>query len=341
MEDNYIKILDSFKFDEYITVKQIKKELKEADHIEATKIIKKYSIAQPYDYIRACGKSDFTDFALNKLEKRTEDDSKYIISRYVNGKVIYLYTNKLSEKLEEMKWLVSKGYFDTVQSKNKKIKGYFKDENEITIGKKSIGEVKISLEEADINSIVARKYYLFDKNHLSIQSQVGALGVYFGYISKLAQNDKNKEIYGVNLNRVCVATMENIDLSNLKSEKSFEKIDYVDVIWTGATTNNITVAIEIEFKEDWLDAIVRLVSVSLASSCASKVINVIISQNEEDYFVIRDIAKMDMISFLPVKLKLAHMTTQKFIDILAMRDTGVDSELVKKRFFNDLRYIQD
>lgn len=42
MEDNYIKILDSFKINDYIETKQIKKELKEADHIEATKIIKKY-----------------------------------------------------------------------------------------------------------------------------------------------------------------------------------------------------------------------------------------------------------------------------------------------------------
>lgn len=339
MQDNYTKILDSFKFDEYIAVKQIKKELKESDHIEAAKIIKKYGIAQPYDYIRACGKSNFTDFALNKLEKRTEDDSKYIISRYVDGKVIYLYTNKLFQKLEEMEWLVSKGYFDTIQLQNKKIKGYFKDENEITIGKKSIGEIKILLEKADINSIVTRKYYLFDKNHLSIQSQVGALGVYFGYNAKLAQNDKNKEIYGIKLNTVCVATMKDVDLSNLKSEKSFQKIDYVDVIWTGVTTGNLTVAIEVEFKEDWLDAIVRLISVSLASSCASKVINVIISEKEDDFFVIRDIAKMDVISILPVKLKLAHMTTQKLIEILEMRDTRVDSDLVRKKFFNELRYI--
>lgn len=339
MKDNYIKVLDSFKFHDYITAKQIKKELKESDHIQATKIIKKYGISQPYDYVRACGKSNFTDFALNKLEKRTEEDSKYIISRYVGDKVIYLYTDKLFERLEEMRWLVSRGYFDTIQSSNNKIKGYFKDENEITIGKKSIGEIKILLNEADVNSIVTRKYYLFDKNHLSIQSQVGALGIYFGYKSKLAQNDKNREIYGVNLNTVCVATMEDIDLSNLKSKKSFEKIDYVDVIWIGATTGNLTVAVEVEFKEDWLDAIVRLMFVSLASSCASKVINIIISEKEEDFFNIRDIAQMDMISLLPIKIKLAHMTTQKLIEILEMRDTGMDSDLVRKKFFNELRYI--
>lgn len=339
MEDNYIKILDSFKFNDYITSEQVKKELREADHIAATKIIKKYEIVQPYDYIRSCGKSNFTDFALNKLVKITEDDSKYIISRYIGDKVVYLYTDKLLEKVEEMKWLDSKGYFNTVQSDNKKIKGYFKDENEITIGKKSTGEVKILLERADINSIVTRKYYLFDKNHLGIQSQIGALGVYFGYISKLAQNDKNQEIYGVNLNTVCIATMENIDLANLKSEKSFQKIDYVDVIWTGVETDNLTVAIEVEFKRDWLDALVRLVSVSLASSCSNKVINIIISQKEEDFFNIRDIANLDMISLLPVKLNLAHMTTQKLIEILEMRDHGVDSDLVKKKFFNELRYI--
>lgn len=339
MEDNYIKILDSFKFDQYIAAKQIKKELKESDHIEATKIIRKYSIAPPYDYIRACGKSNFTDFALNKLEKRTEYDSKYIISRYADGKVTYLYTSKLFEKLEEMKWIVSKGYFDTVQSQNRKIKGYFKAENEITIGKKSVGEIKILLEEADINSIVTRKYYLFDKNHLSIQSQIGALGIYFGYISKLAKNDKNKEIFGVNLNTVCIATMQNVDLTNLQSEKSFEKIDYVDVIWVGLTLNNLTVAIEVEFKEDWLDAIGRLVSVSLASGYANKVINVIVSEKDEDFFIIRDIAKMDMIALLPVELNLAHITTQKLIEVLAMRDARLDSDLVQKKFFNELRYI--
>lgn len=339
MKNNYIKILDSFKFNDYITAKQIRNELKESDHIEAIKIIKKYGIARSYDYVRACGKSNFTDFALNKLEKRTEDDSKYIISRSVGDKVIYLYTDKLFEKLEEMKWLVSKGYFDTIKSPNKKIKGYFKDENEITIGKKSTGEIKILLDEADINSIAIRKYYLFDKNHLSIQSQIGALGVYFGYNSKLAQNDKNKEMYGINLNTVCVATMEDLDLSNLKSEKSFEKIDYVDIIWMGTKTGNLTVAIEVEFKEDWLDAIVRLISVSLASSYAGKVINVIVSQKEEDYFKIRDISNMDMISLLPIKVKFAHITTQKIIEILEMRDASVDSNLVRKRFFSELRYI--
>lgn len=79
------------------------------------------------------------------------------------------------EKIEEMKWIVSKGYFETIKSSTNKIKGYFKDENEITIGKKYTGEIKIILNEADINSIVMRKYYLFDKNHLAIQSQIGAL----------------------------------------------------------------------------------------------------------------------------------------------------------------------
>lgn len=339
MEDNYIKVLDSFKFDDYITTKQIKKELKESDHIEATKIIKKYGISQPYDYIRACGKSNFTDFAINKLEERTKEDSKYIISRNVNGKVMYLYTNKLFEKLEEMNWIVSKGYFDTIQSKSKKIKGYFKDDNELTIGKKSTGEIKILLEEADINSIVTRKYYLFDRNHLSIQSQVAALGVLFGYKSKLAQNDKNKEIYGINLNTVSLATTEDIDLSNLKSEKSREKIDYVDVIWAESKINELTVAIEVEFKEDWLDAIIRLISVGLASENTSNVISIIISEKENDFFSIRNIAKMDIFSAAQVKFKLAHMTTQKLIEILSMRDCGVDSNLIKKKFFSELVYI--
>ena len=193
MEDNYIKILDSFNINDYIETKQIKKELKEADHIEATKIIKKYGIVQPYDYVRACGKT-----------------------------------------------------------------------------------------------------------------QIGALGVYFGYKSKLAQNDKNKEIY---------------------------------VVWIGDNTGELTVAIEVEFKEDWLDAMVRLISVSLASSYASNVINIIVSEKEEDYISIRNMANMDMISLLPINLKLAHITTQKLIGILSMRDNRVESDLVRKKFFNELRYI--
>ena len=341
MEDNYnyIKILDSFNFNEYITIKQMKDNLLKSNHIEAIKILKKHNITEPYDYLRACGKSNFTDFALNKLEKITQDDSKYIISRNVKGKVIYLYANNLAEKLEEMKFLVTKGYFDTVESKNNRIKGYFKTENEITIGKKLTGEIKIVLEQADINSIVTRKYYLFDKNHLSIQGQLGALGIYFGYESKLAKNDKNKEIYGVNLNTVCVATIDDIDISNLKSEKSLEKIDYVDVIWVSKNTNNLTVAIEVEFKEDWVGTIIRLLSVSLASNEPQKVINVIVSDKEEDYFIIRDTAKMDMIELLPIKFNLAHITTQKLINILKMRDNGIEEERVKRKFFCDIRYI--
>ncbi|MBX4261546.1 hypothetical protein KTC96_02650 [Clostridium estertheticum] len=336
MESGYINILDSFKVNDYITTKEIKKELKESDHISAVKIIRKYDIAQPYDYIRACGKSDFTDFALNKLERITEEDSKYIISRNVNGKVIYLSTNNLYEKVEEMKWLVSKGYFNSVQSQTRKIKGYFKAENEITIGKKSVGEIKIFLEKADINTIVKRKYYLFDKNHSSIQAQVGALGIYFGYMSKLARNNKNENIYGINLKTICTATMKNVDISKLQSNKSYEKIDYVDVIWI---SNSTTVALEIEFKEGWVDAISRLASVSLASCCSRNVINVIISNEERHYNTISAVAKMDIVASLPIKINLAHLTTQKLLDILSMRDKGANSELLKKKFFNELRYI--
>lgn len=339
MENNYIKILDSFKISDYIAAREVKKELQTSDHIEATRIIKKYGIAQPYDYIRSCGESNFTDFALNKLEKITEADSKYIISRTVNGKVIHLYTNKLLEKVDEMRWLVSKGYFDSIQSQSNKIKGYFKGENEITIGKKSVGEIRILLDEADINSIVKRKYYLFDKNHLSIQAQVAALGIHFGYMSKLARNDKNKKVYDINLNTICTATMEDVDISNLRSNKSYEQIDYVDVMWFDNKTKNMTVAIEVEFKEDWKDAIGRMETVSLGSSNSTKVINIIISTKEEHFFPIRDIAKMDRIAFLPMRFVLAHLTIQKLLEILAMRDNGVNAESMKKRFFEELRYI--
>lgn len=342
MEDNYIKILDSFKFDEYITTKQIKTELKEADHIEATKIIKKYSIAQPYDYIRACGKSDFTDFALNKLSRITDEDSKYIISRCVNNKVIYLQTNNLLEIVDKMKWLERRGYFNNIKSSNKKIKGYFKEENQITIGKKSVGEIKILLEKADINSIAIRKYYLYDKNHLNIQAQFGALGVYFGYKSKLARNDKNKSIYGTNLNEICIATINDIELSSLRSDKSREKIDYVDIIWI--KDKNIydkidIVSIEVEIKRDWQDAIIRLASVTDAVKSNVRIVNLIISEKEDDVSEIRAIANMDILYHLKGRLNLAHMTIQKFIEILRMRDGHIKCDILKEYFFSSLVYI--
>lgn len=339
MKDNYIKILDSFNLNEYITTNEIKKTLIDSNHIEAIKIMKKHNIAEPYDYLRACGKSGFTDFALNKLEKITQDDSKYIISRNINGKVIYLCTNKISEKLEEMKFLVDKGYFNTIESNSMKIKGYFTEENEITIGKKSTGEMKILLDEANLNSIVTRKYYLFDKNHLSIQGQLGALGIYFGYKSKLARNDKNKELYGVNLNTVCIATIEDIDISNLKSQKSLEKIDYVDVIWIGENTNDLTVAIEVEFKKDWDDAILRLISVTAATKSPENVVNIIVSEKEEDFFQIKYSAQIDIFTLAQENFKLAHITTQRLIEILKMRDIGIDKELVRQSFYKQIKYI--
>ncbi|MHC1682920.1 MAG: hypothetical protein AB6733_08230 [Clostridiaceae bacterium] len=49
---------------------------------------------------------------------------------------------------------------------------------------------------------------------------------------------------------------------------------------------------------------------------------------------------MDMLTIIPIKFKLAHMTTQKLIKILSMRNCGVDSDLIKKKFFSELSYIQ-
>lgn len=339
MEDNYIKILDSFNFNEYKTAKEIKYRLNKSSHIEAIKIIKEFNIAQPHDYLRACGKSNFTDFALRKLENITQDDSKYIISRNINGKIIYLYTNNFLENLEKMKFLVNRGYFDTVKSNNMKIKGYFKNENEIIIGKKSTGKMNIVLEEANINTIVTRKYYLFDKNHLNIQAQLAALGQYFGYKSKISQDDKNKEIYNEKFNEIFIATIEDVDISNLKCEKTLKDINYIDVIWIGNMINDLTVAIEVEIKRDWDETVWRLYSLTLASNFPEKVINIIVSEKDEDYYVIKRNVNYDIINGLSIKFNLAHISIQKLINILKMRDNGVDKKLLKKEFFKTIRYI--
>lgn len=341
MDENYIKVLNSFDFKDYFSSEEIKECLKKSDHIDTTKIIKKYELTKPYDYVRACGENSFTDFALNKLNKITQEDSKYIIIRNIKGKLIYLYTNKLTEKLEEMNWLAAKGYFSSITSTNNKIKGYFRnDDNVITIGKKSVGEIKITLEEANINTLASRKHYLFDKKHLAIQGQIAALGNYFGYMTKLARNDKNKKIYDIDLNTVSIATMKNLDLSNIKSRQSFKAIDFVDVIWIDKVKNNLTVAFEVELNKDWPAAIDRLMSVSYANSNSEDVTNIIISDREDDYINIKEYAKMDFRISVPIKFRLAHLTTSNLIEVLEMRDKGISLEHIREGFFKKLKYIK-
>lgn len=339
MEENYIKILDSFNFDQFTTTRQIKSRLKKSNHIEAIKIMKEFNIAQSYDYLRACGKSNFTDFALRKLEDIIQDDSKYIISRNINGKITYLYTKKLAEKLEEMRYLVNKGYFDTIKSDNKKIKGYFENENEIIIGKKSTGKINIILEEANINTIATHKYYLFDKNHLVIQAQLAALGVYFGYMSKISRDDKNKGIYNKKFNEIFIATIKDVNISELSCEKTLRDIDYIDVIWVGNAINDLTVAIEVEIKRDWDQTVNRLYSLTLASSTPEKVVNIIVSEKEDDYYTIRRNVNYDVINVLRKKFNLAHISFQNLVKILKMRDSGINKELIKRKFFKEIRYI--
>lgn len=339
MINKYMDVLDCFDTNNYISTRSMKNELKESNHIEAINILKKYNIAQPYDYLRACGTHGFTDFALNKLKKITQDDSKYIISREIKGKNVYLYCDNLIEKVEEMNWLVSKGYFNSIKSKTNKIKGHFKNENELVIGKKSTGEIKIQLEKADINSIVTRKYYLFDKNHLAIQAQLAALGPYFGFSSKLARNDKNKEISNVNLQSICTATMKDLDLQNMKSRKSFEKIDYVDVVWIDVKEKLLTVAIEVEFKEDWGDAIGRLLSLSSASKNPKAVINIIVSQKLEDYYSIEEYANWDIFYNMSKKTNIAHLSIQELLNFLDLRKTLHNPRELREKFFKQLRFI--
>lgn len=165
------------------------------------------------------------------------------------------------------------------------------------------------------------------------------MGNYLGYITKLARNDKNKEIYDVNLNTVSIATMQDLDLSKIESAKSYKIIDYVDVIWIDFLRKSLTVAFEVEIKKDWSSAIDRLMSVSHANSNSENVINIIISDKEDDYRSIREYAKMDFRVSVPIKFKLAHLTTNRLLEILKMRDKGFSLEHIKESFLNKLEYI--
>ena len=331
MDDDYIKILNSFNFNDFKSIQSIKDEFKQADHIEATQIIKNYGLATSWDYVRACGKNNFTDLPLKLLRSTVNEDSKFIISRPINGKVIYLYTDQLLDIVEKINWLETKGYFNTIKKSTSKIKGRFFEENILTIGKKSIEEFKFTLDNANINTIAARKYYYFNKNHLQIQGQTASLGKYFGYKTKYAANDKNKDINGIKF--IDTVFMDELDLRYLRSSKSYKNIDDIDVIWN---SDSKIYAFEIEYSGNWTNAINRLYTLSQAST--KRVINIIISEKEKDYKVIKDTAFQDTFYHYSSKYLLAHITEQNLIHVLEKR-LKVNTEQLKNDFEKSLRFI--
>lgn len=332
MKQIYHEVLDTADKYSFNKKKDIKKELESAEWIDAIKLIKNYEIASPRDYLRACGKCGWTDFYINKLKKRVTDESKYIISRRnpIDGKTIYLQSNNLQEIVYELEELINKGCLDNAKEKNR-VKGYFKGENELIIGNNVVGKKKFILEKADINSIVKRKRYIFNKNHDRIEAQIGAVGLSMGMIAKIAKNDKNKTIDKIQFPQLFKATMKSIKLQDI-SEESYEKIDLVDVVLIDENHKRPTIGIEVELSGNIDNAMLRLTELSLGS--IGETIGLILTEKAEEYYLIKK--RVNFGIFNNLKMRIGHMNIQDFISILKKRDAY--GEVDETFFWSSIRW---
>ena len=336
--DNLFSLLDTFNLENYTDSMMLEKKFKVANHKEAIQLIKTYQFTQPYDYIRSCGNSSFTDFSIKKLNALTTEDSKYLIARNFNGQILYLYCNNFLSKVDEFNFIINKGYFDSFKSDSQKIKAHFISENELIVGNKSSNTIKITLEKADISSLISRKFYYFKKNHLTLQTQVGALGLYLKYFSKIAKNDKNRQLNSTPLNKTFQLDMTSLLIQELTTIESINKIDLIDVIWIKNTPFSQAIAFEVELSKNFDIALDRLVTFNLVNNY-SDTINIILTDRNEDYLLIKSKANSERFSLLPKHAKIAHLTVQNLIRILEFRNNCPNPKKLERLFFQQLTYV--
>ena len=334
----FYSLLDSFDISTYTNSVEFEKKLKVSNHREAINLIKTYHLAQPYDYIRSCGDHNFTDFSISKLNTLLTEDSKYLIARNIDNQVLYLYCNDFISKLDEFNFLIQKGYFNSFKSPSPRLKAHFISENELLVGNKSTSLIKITLEKADISSLVTRKFYYFKKNHLSIQAQVAALGLYFKYASKLAKNDKNREFNSFHLNKIFQLDMSSLLIQDLTTIESLNKINLIDVIWVRNIPTLQAIAFEVELSKNFDLALDRLATFMLVNKYSST-IGILLTDRNEDYAIIKSKANTERFILLPRKITIAHLTIQDFISILEARNKCPDPSKLENLFFQKLHYV--
>ncbi|BCN31678.1 hypothetical protein [Anaeromicropila herbilytica] len=317
-------ILNCFDIKEYESSQLLKNNIKKlTDHKDAIKIIKQFELSHFDDYLRSCGTNNFTDFPYSKLSNTITEQSKYIIARNINNNINYFILDNFIDTFAFMQSIVNRGYFNNKMSTGKKIYGHFNSDNELLIGNKSIEIKKYILKEADITSIVRRKYYSFNNSHTYLQSQVAALGGYLGYGAKIACNDKNKVVYNISFNEIFTLAMPDLNISNIDSQYYYKKINFIDVIWANQKNNLITYAFEIELSDNLDAAFHRL---SLYASKSNYVITklIIITPYTNDYYRLQQICLTYDSS--KIKHSFYHLTTQDFIETLKQRNLLVQPQ---------------
>lgn len=334
--DKYTDLLNRFSIIELERDQLLKQSLKKVgDHKDAIQLIKKCELSYPEDYLRSCGKSNFTDFPYVKLSNEVNDESKFIIARSIENEVSYFTLSNFIEVFDFMQSIVRRGYFDGMKSNSKKVRAHFNDGNELLIGKKSIEIKRFILEEANITSIIRRKRYDYDRTHTAIQSQIGALGGYIGYGTKMAINDKNRVMYNTKFNEIFTLNMPDLNISKLNSVFEYKDIDNIDVIWANHLRNKITYAFELELSNNLLQALHRL-NIYAEKSMYQVTYLIIITPNYGDYNKISYYYTHD--SYIR-SIDLYHLTLNDFVELLTKRDQCINPGKLEKLLHDKMKKV--
>ena len=326
-------LLDRLNTSTCISKESLQEKLSLTNHVEAAKIIKKYHISAPKDYVRACGKSNFTDFPLS-LSPNTHE--RYIVTRPNNNSVSFQSISNFSECIDYMDFLINHDYFINHNSTFGKIKGYFKDDDKLILGRGKYAKI-FQLEDINITKLVRRNYYL-DKNHLSIQTQVSALGAYLGYESILARNDKNKKIGSSPLSTFFKLTFQDLNLQNMYCEKTTELASYTDVIWANKKSRRPKYAIEVELGEKISDCFTHFSSLNYLCT-PYHMINVFLADDPQIYKRLYEYRNLPMHKYSFPTSKLAFLSIQDFFNILALKNTGLTPKNLEKELLKKLIYV--
>jgi hypothetical protein len=228
-------------------------------HKELKKTLIDYSIVTCFDYIRTFDENNFTDFSLNKVSNIINSESKYILigMSATDGNPFVLYNPNLEYINDEIfQNMIFTNEISGYNSERNRVFGYYEGDGFIRFGNKSSNPLRIRFEEATIDEIIRKKYYINNIpnnfRHELIQSYILNLGESLGYYVSIAKNDRKKQ-ERLSYDKLLAKTPNPKDLLVLQSNNVIEMID---VIWFD--NNNPIAAFEVEFSNNYDKAIRRL-----------------------------------------------------------------------------------
>jgi hypothetical protein len=342
-ENNYEIILNKFSKVNYCDKTIIIDKITKKNHIEIRKLLGNYNIVKPWDTNRACGKCNYFDIAEVRTNNIIKPNSKLVITRPTlePGKnIVYVYQNWNDKYQELRERILDKGYYEGFQTNSRKIKGWFDDENVLRFGTKKTDSVFVELEKANLNNLFKRKYYFEDKEtsqsmHLNYQGQLSALGAYLGYKSKLAKGEKNKTLYGINLNTVAYLRMEDLDINNLIEGKSKDQVDFIDVMWANQN-GKIAAVFEVELKRVWKDVLMKFQALKISCPYGEDIHYIVVSDNPYlDYKNINDWLHSEMFIRDFKNCNIKYLSIEKLIEILLRRDKQKNNHNLIEEFFSE------